>query len=626
MEETFLAAAKDNWLRRYAAALASVIFLTGVRFIASHWLGDRAPFSIYIIAVAFSAWYGGFGPAILALGAGLVCSLSLFAASNVFADRTRLSAMVLALVTGLMVAALGAARRRAERLASSRKEELDQVLRQMNDAFFVLDRRWRVLYCNDQAARWLERSSSELIGQSIWQLWPVRIEPAAQQRLLDVVERGESTSLEVPHERPDRWGEIHASPSHQGVALVVSDISSRKASERQIAQALTNERVARAEAEKANRMKDEFLATLSHELRTPLNSILGWSQLLNVDTSPPDELKQGIAAIERNARAQAQLIEDLLDMSRITSGRLKLDISAVNLIDVVNAALEAAAPAANAKRLKLHRDWPADVPLINGDGARLQQVVWNLLTNAVKFTPPDGTIAISLIPDGDALQLRICDDGEGIDPEFMSQIFGRFQQADGSTTRRHGGLGLGLAIVRQLTELHGGTISASSEGRGKGSTFTVRLPLPRNVAPRSRPTIESNGRANLSGITVLVVDDEPDARDLVTRVLMAANADVMVVGSAADAFDALQERRPHVLVSDIAMPGEDGFGLIERVRRLPHEQGGAVPALALTALARPEDQAKALASGFQEHVPKPIDAQRLVRAIAVLVAANRVNN
>ena len=421
---------------------------------------------------------------------------------------------------------------------------------------------------------------------------------------------------------------------NEKIAALSKEILDRKKAEYQRDELLQSERAARLEAERNSRMKDEFLATLSHELRTPLNAIIGWTHLLQSGAADGVEPAEGLAVIERNARLQKQLIEDLLDMSRIISGKVRLDVQRVDLPSVVHQAVEAVRPTADAKsiRVQLTAD-PAAGP-VKGDPSRLQQVVWNLLSNALKFTPKGGRVRVLLERVNSHVEITVSDTGEGIAPEFLPHVFDRFRQADAATTRRHGGLGLGLSIVKQLAELHGGTVRAKSPGVGKGATFMVMLPLmalkedqdphePPRVHPAAPPRpggeADAGGAPSLAGVTVLVVDDEPDARDLVLRFLTRCQASVAVAGSAAEALERLQrDKPPHVMVSDIGMPGIDGYELIRRVRSLPTERGGRVPAIALTAFARTEDRTRSLLAGYTIHLSKPIEPAELVAAVASL--------
>jgi signal transduction histidine kinase len=393
-----------------------------------------------------------------------------------------------------------------------------------------------------------------------------------------------------------------------------------------------NERLeaAREEAEAANRVKDEFLATLSHELRTPLTAIFGWARMLSAGGLDEAAARRGIESIERNAKAQSQLIEDILDVSRITSGKLRLEVRPVNLADVVEEAIDAVLPAAEAKGVRLRRVLDSEENIVSGDPARLQQVVWNLLSNAVKFTPRGGRIQIRLERTDSHAEVVVSDTGQGIRPDVLPHVFERFTQADSSSTRTYGGLGLGLSIVRHLVEMHGGTVEAESAGEGLGATFTVRLPLTalrtldlsadveRRVHPAAGGEVDFKCPPGLDGLRVLVVDDEQDTCELVRVMLEKCGARVITARSAAEGLAALERERPDVLVSDLGMPGEDGYALIRKVRALPAGRGGQTPAAALTAYSRAEDRLRVLRSGFQIHVPKPVEPVELVTVIATL--------
>ena len=379
---------------------------------------------------------------------------------------------------------------------------------------------------------------------------------------------------------------------------------------------------ARSEAEAANRIKDEFLATLSHELRTPLTSLLGWSSVLREARRDEKVLNQGLEAIDRNARVQAQLIDDLLDVSRIVSGKLNLEVRPLDITSVTRAAINVVRPAADAKGLSLDYWAEPGLGAISADSARLHQIIWNLLSNAVKFTPHGGKICIRVEQDGADARVTVKDTGQGIEPEFLPRVFDRFLQADSSTTRSFGGLGLGLAIVRHLVELHGGTVSAQSDGLNKGATFSATFPL---LAERAEPiaiphSSETNGLEthSLNGLRVLLVDDEAETREIISTVMTRIGAEVTACHSASEALATLLEWKPDVILSDIAMPDEDGYSFIGKVRSLPREKGGETPAAALSAYARDIDRRQALAAGYQMHIAKPIGATQLVTMVARL--------
>jgi PAS domain S-box-containing protein len=413
-----------------------------------------------------------------------------------------------------------------------------------------------------------------------------------------------------------------------GFAHFLRDVTEKHRIEIEREQLLDSERAARSQAEYASRTKDEFLATLSHELRTPLNAILGWTQVLRKSRDLPQDAVNALTVIERNARSQAQIIEDLLDMSSIISGKVRLDVQRLDLASIVKATVETVKPAALAKGIRLHVVLDPLAGPVRGDPNRLQQVFWNLLTNAMKFTHKDGRVTLTLARVNSHLEVEVSDNGEGIDPAFLPHVFDRFRQADASSARRHGGLGLGLSIVKQLVELHGGAISAKSAGRDLGSTFRVSLPLMATVEDALEPdvsrqhpkrsaslsAIEEIAPGDLSGLKVLVVDDEPDARSLIQRLLQDCHASVVTAGSADEALQILCRDTPHVLVSDIGMPGEDGYTLIRRIRSMTGASA-LVPAIALTAYARIEDRMKAIHAGFQLHLSKPVEPIELVAMV-----------
>lgn len=381
---------------------------------------------------------------------------------------------------------------------------------------------------------------------------------------------------------------------------------------------------ARHRAEQANRAKDEFLAMVSHELRTPLNAMLGWTRLLRTGDLDPEKRARALDTIERNAQAQAQLIEDLLDISRIVAGKLRLDLVPVHLATLVEGALEAVRPAADAKGVRLLAHVDVAAPPLSGDAHRLQQVVWNLMSNAVKFTPRGGQVEVHAHRRGRVFEIRVEDTGKGISPAFLPHVFEQFRQAEGGTTRAHGGLGLGLTIAKHLVELHGGTIEARSEGEGQGATFAVELPAApirhdspsRPALPAARPLPQP---AELSGLRILVLDDEADSRDLLATVLSRCNAQVVTADTVQGALAEVETKVPDVIISDIGMPVEDGYVFIERLRRLPADRGGRTRAVALTAYSRMEDRTRALLAGFDVHVAKPVEPAELMMVLASLV-------
>lgn len=466
------------------------------------------------------------------------------------------------------------------------------------------------------------------------------IDPAdramARQAIQHAIDTHDTLIVEFRIRHPSgelRWiaTQAHALYDEHGTATqiygIAVDVTERKRAEMDHARLLEAERSARSEAERLSHLKDEFLATLSHELRTPLNAIQGWATLLKQPNLSAADRQPGLEAIERNARAQAQIINDLLDMNRIVAGKFHLDVQTVHLNEVINAAIEAVRPSAEAKRLRIRAILDAGIGTTRGDPNRLQQVMWNLLTNAVKFTPAGGFIQIALERASSHVEIVVEDNGAGISPEFLPYVFDRFRQADASASRRHGGLGLGLSIVKNLVELHGGSICVKSAGENQGATFVVSLPVMAvdtshsgNVTSRASPPRELTtiDLPRLDGARILVVDDEPDGRALLARVLQERGAIPTCTGDARVALDSLQNDTFDLLLSDIGMPDMDGYALIQRVRALD-SRTGRIPAIAVTAYARAEDRQRSLLAGYQMHISKPLEAPELIAAIASLL-------
>lgn len=504
----------------------------------------------------------------------------------------------------------------------------------------LVDARGRVVLVNSRVKTMFGYGQQELIGQSIEVLVPERFRAKHPGYREEFTRKPEARPMGMGRDlyalRKDGTEfpvEIGLSPTESDdgplVLATVVDITARKQAEEERVQLLEAERAARNEAERANRLKDMFLATVSHELRTPLNAILGWSQLLN-RASLTGEAAQAASIIQRNAKVQARLIEDLLDMSRIISGKIRLDMHAAELPIIVNSAIEAVLPAAQVKNITIERHIDAAAGPVRGDSSRLQQVVWNLLTNAIKFTPKGGKVSVSLARAGSHAEIVVSDTGMGIKPEFLPFIFDRFRQADSSLSRQHAGLGLGLSIVKNLVELHGGSVEADSEGENQGATFLVRLPLsgPSELQILTEPAMPSTapppeppaafGAQAFNGLKVLVVDDDPDACILAERVLEDCGAQVQTATSADEAMDQLEPFAPDLIVSDISMPGKDGYQFIQEVRQTESAKGKHTPAAALTALARPEDRARAVLAGYQAHIAKPLTAAELIAVVASL--------
>jgi PAS domain S-box-containing protein len=522
----------------------------------------------------------------------------------------------------------------------------EQIASTTPDFIYVFDHNGRFLYANRRLLEVWGRSYDDAVGKNLYEIgYPQWHADMHMRELAQVIRTRQPIKGEVPFTGDSGISGIYEyifTPvlGPDGNVEVIAG-TTRDVTERE--RLLTSERSARNEAEKASQMKDEFLATLSHELRTPLHAILGWSQILARTHRQPEQIAEGLQTIERNARAQSQIIDDLLDMSRIISGKVRIDLHPIDLVSVLDAAIHTVRPTAEAKGVFLSFDRPA-LPAwgtVAGDSNRLQQVFWNLLSNAVKFTPRAGHVHVSIDYRNEQLNVTIRDDGEGIRPDFLPYVFDRFRQADASSTRRHGGLGLGLAIVKQIVELHGGSVRAESDGLSHGSTFTVRLPTTGTKhfeanTDRENPNTTRMSSAQesdagevfprLDGVRVLVIDDEPDARTLVRHILESAGAIVTTGESAEIAFSLFISASFDVLLSDIGMPGEDGCMLIRRIRTLSTAAGGAIPAVALTAYARADDRTQALQAGYQAHLIKPCHPRELLTVVESLASQARTKS
>jgi PAS domain S-box-containing protein len=517
--------------------------------------------------------------------------------------------------------------------AEEAKAHLAAIVESSEDAVISKDLNGIIMSWNRGAQRLFGYTAQEAIGQPVTMLMPPeRFDE--EGGILQRIRRGESIEhYETVRRRKDgTLVEISLTVSPMtdangkiiGASKIARDITERRQAEVERERLLASERDALEKAEREARMKDEFLAILSHELRTPLNAIFGWANILRTSDNPV-EIAEGLEVIERNARAQTKIIEDLLDMSRIISGKVRLDVQRVELLSVINSAIESAKPMAAAKQIRLTSVLDPLAGPVSGDPARLQQILWNLLTNALKFTPKGGRVHVVLERVNSHLEISVHDTGSGIAPDFLPYVFDRFRQADASTTREQRGLGLGLAIVKNLAELHGGSVRAKSQGPNKGSTFTIALPMVMNIEvdpnrrhPRAVTQEPGTERLDLHGVRVLAVDDEADARHLIKRILSSCGAQVETADSGGAALRFLRKTKPHVLIMDIGMPNEDGYEVIGKVRQLKNEEGGKVPAIALTAFARSEDRRRAILNGFQMHIAKPVEPSELIAMVAGL--------
>jgi PAS domain S-box-containing protein len=503
------------------------------------------------------------------------------------------------------------------------------LLDTVEQAVIATDLKGTITYWNRFASKLYGWTAAEAVGRNIMEITPAKTTLQQAAEIMSTLSAGKAWSGEFVVRRRDGTtfpAMVTDTPIYDeggtliGMVGVSVDITERQKLEQEL-------RARAEELAEANRLKDEFLATLSHELRTPLTAVLGWARMLCEGTPDEATLAHALKVIMRNAEAQQHLIEEVLDVSRIITGKLRLDVRPVELISIIEAAIETVSPAAEAKAIQISRDFDPEANLISADPERLQQVIWNLLSNAVKFTPRNGHVEIRSERIGSHVRIIVSDNGQGISPDFLPHVFDRFRQADQTAARSHTGLGLGLAVVRHLVELHGGTVVASSEGEQKGAIFMVELPVIAPVeetnaqpatAERIRNETQSDKAAELDGLRVLIVDDEPDTRELIAVILGQRGVQVLEAASASEGLKLLKSARPDVIVADIGMPGEDGYALMRKVRALNPERGGLTRAIALTAYAGEEDRAQAIDAGFHLHVTKPVDSAALTEALLSL--------
>ncbi|MCU0535661.1 MAG: ATP-binding protein [Hydrococcus sp. Prado102] len=648
---------------RYSVAVITTI----IAFILTRsiwWLIEPHLYPLFLAAVMVSSWYGGIGPGLAAIALTVVVRIYFFIPPFYALTVDRIGAIgglaqfvLVALLLVFLNTRLRSTQQQGERHAREALHNYDR-LRQSEEryglllegvtdyAIFMLDANGFITTWNVGAERILGYSEAEIIGQPFSHLFPSEaIAQGLPERVLNTAITEGFSRENCWHVRKNSspfWAHCFITPLRdeagnlRGFSKIMQDITERKQAEEEREELLRRERAARAEAEAANRTKDDFLAVVSHELRTPMTAIVGWAGMLRTGMLDEANAVMAMETIERNANSQMQLIEDLLDISRIVRGEISLNFGRVDLVKVIDSAIEVIQPTAQAKNLQLEWIEPSDRSkfLVRGDSERLQQVILNLLSNAVKFTPQGGNVEVLLSATDSGTQeerlsfarIQVSDTGIGISAEFLPHVFDRFRQADSTSARSNKGLGLGLAISCHLVELHGGTISAASPGLGQGSSFSVTLPTIEGVEEIGETEGSGNFKEeftiSLTGLQVLVVDDDADARQWISTVLEESGAEAIALGSVSEALKALERQRPDVLVSDIGMPGEDGYALIRKIREL-EPMGRRIPAVALTAYARAEDYQKALAEGFQLHVAKPIRSAELVAVVAGLARRDR---
>ena len=627
--------------RGVAVAVVAVAVVAAIRAALTPVLHAEAPLVLFIVPVALAGHIGGLWAGLLATGLGLATGVVLFiqpyGGLESAADLVRL---VLFAVAGALLSALNEALHRsrtatrqeaeharaAEASLRAGEDRLRGVIESAMDAIISTDASQRIVIFNPAAERMFRCAAADAIGTPLDRFIPSRYRAAHAHHVRDFGETQQTTRA-MGH-----LGTVHGLRATGEEFPIEASISQTRTGTQQIytviLRDITGRQSAEAERERfyhaiadANRTKDEFLATLSHELRTPLNVMLGWIRRLRHARTDADMVQRGLEVIERNTRAQQRLIDDLLDLSRVSRGQMHIELHPIDLLGVVTQVVESSRPAAEAKSLNLAAVLPEPgTCVVSGDASRLQQVVANLLSNAIKFTPPAGHVTVSLAVDGNGAVLEVRDTGAGIPAEFLPHVFEQFRQQDSAPSRNFGGLGLGLAIVRHIVHLHGGRADAHSDGVGKGATLRVVLPL-LAVSPDEPPSFRGRRAEDVSldGIRVIAVENEPDTRNLLGQLLRQWGADVRTAGSAREAMEQLIENPPDVLVSDIGLPDQDGYTLIRQLRALAPEAGGGIPAVALTAYATADDRARALAAGFQLYLAKPIDPDALRVSVSRLV-------
>ena len=616
------------WLR-YLTAIVLTILVAIVRSQFNHVFLGTAAFVFFTVPVAISAFIGGIGPGLLSTILSLLVGTFAFLIPN---GRSPIddTAVVIGIGSNAFVwlficivcdllRSIALGYKAATRERDEDRERLSTVFGSMTDGFFAVDPNWNVTHVNS-AFRALIKSGAESSGdQKLWRhLGPY--ESAVKKTFLRARAESAPASIDVQEPGGDRWLHFRIFPDNFGMAGYVHDATYRKHIELHKERILANERVARSDAERASMLKDEFIATLSHELRTPLTSILGWTEILRSKAQTDKRTIEGLEAIERSTRLQTQLVEELLDMSRMSVGKLRLQLEVVELGEVVREAANLGRAAAAANQIAINVDTGAEEVFVRGDPSRLQQIAANLISNAIKFTPVGGHIDIKVWRSGAAAIFTVKDNGQGIDPSFLPFLFDRFRQANASITRSQGGLGLGLAIVKQLVDMHLGTVEAKSDGLGRGSEFKVTIPVTTFLFPddSDRSPMKSEADRVVAGTKILVVDDDKETRELLNVILTDAGANVVVADSSKAALMTLSKDAPDVIVSDIGMPEVDGYQFIRTVRSLPSEDLKKIPAIALTAFAQQSDMNKAMDAGFNIFLAKPIEPGILLEAVTAL--------
>lgn len=616
-----------SWLR-YVTAVGLTLFVAILRLQVNPMLGWTGAFVFFSVPVAIAAFIGGFGPGLVATILSLLAGTFLFLIPNgkFPTDDTQLvliiasNALVWLFITVISDLFRSAAinYKQAAQERDEGEERMSKVVDSMTDGFFAVDQSWKVLRVNSAFKALVGCDLNVEEGSDFWiLLGPYR--DKVRDAFLKAQAENSPASLDVQATGSDRWLHFRVFTDNLGMAGYVQDATFRKHIELHKERILANEKQARAEAERASQLKDEFIATLSHELRTPLTSILGWTEILQTRLGADDRAAEGLESIERSTKLQTQLVEELLDMSRMSVGKLRLQLEVVELNEVVQEAVNANMTGADANGVNLKIHGSSEDVYVKGDPSRLQQIASNLISNAIKFTERGGNVDVRVFRSGAAATITVTDTGQGIDPSFLPYLFDRFRQANASITRSRGGLGLGLAIVKQLVDMHGGTVRAMSEGLGRGSEFRVMIPVtPFLLDDEPGLPMETGSAVPVEGLQILIVDDDLETRNLLNIILGDAGLQVEAADSAQTALKILSTFRPDVIVSDIGMPEVDGYQFIRTVRNLPDVELSKTPSIALTAFAQQADKEKAIRSGFNTYMTKPIESKLLLSEIATL--------
>jgi len=611
----------------YVVAFFAVAIVFFVRYSLQNALGDSIQLLWFSLPIALASFMGGLGPGIFATtlsviigSAAFVLPSARFASNQTQGVIQIVSFSIIWVFIAIVCDVMRNAAISYRKVATERDEgrrQISTILNGVSDGFCAVNRKYEILLTNRAFRAVFGSYSGAADGTILWDVLSSPNEESMKEQLDVALATGKPVMFDQQITNDGRWFHVRGFPDSEGLFIYVQDITARRQVEMNRDQLLEEEKKARTDAEQTSRLKDEFVATVSHELRTPLTTILGWSEVLasrpNVSQDP--ELVDGLRAIERSTRLQAQLIDDLLDMSRIANGKLQLNVEVVDLLEVLDQAVQSCAIAAESRGVKVHKVYGEEDVLVRGDHSRLIQVFGNLLSNAVKFSSKNGQVWVKVALRENSVTVTVKDEGVGIDPANLDLIFDRFRQANNTITRRHGGLGLGLAIVRQLTELHGGSVGVTSDGLGTGAQFSVTLPVAPFPNAGQVPAVKAPTTAvRIDGLRVLVVEDDDSTRKLLTVVLKEAGAHVNLARSALEGLDELERNDIDIIVSDIGLPEMDGFTFMETVRRSDH----SMPAVALTAFTREEDKERAAKSGFSAHLAKPVDINRLLSTIKTI--------